>query len=323
MAGNVGLLKHASNVPQCALFLEQLFERAGFPAGAFQTLLVGSDAVEGILRDERVRAATLTGSEPAGHSVASIAGSEGKPTVLELGGSDPFIVLASADLDRAAEVGVIARTQNNGQSCIAAKRFIVDASVASEFERRFVERMQALRVGDPFDETSDVGPVVTEGARERLGELVADAVGKGAQVLCGGSALPEPGWFYEPTVVTGITSDMRMFHEEVFGPVAALYRVDGVAAAIDLANATSFGLGSNAWTNDADERDRCIRELQAGQVFINGMTTSTPWLPFGGVKHSGYGRELSAHGMRAFCNVKTVWIGGGDEDVSAGTARSE
>ncbi|HEY3671243.1 MAG TPA: NADP-dependent succinic semialdehyde dehydrogenase [Acidimicrobiia bacterium] len=323
MAGNVGLLKHASNVPQCALFLEQLFTRAGFPVGAFQTLLVSSDAVEGILRDERVRAATLTGSEPAGHAVASIAGSEGKPTVLELGGSDPFIVLPSADLDRAAEVGVIARTQNNGQSCIAAKRFIVDATIADEFERRFVDRMKALRVGDPFDKTTDVGPIVTEEARERLRELVADAVTKGAQVLCGGTSLPGPGWFYEPTVVAGITPEMRMFHEEVFGPVASLYRVDGVTAAIELANATNFGLGSNAWTDDADERDRCIRELRAGQVFINGMTTSTPLLPFGGVKHSGYGRELSAHGIREFCNVKSVWIGGGDEDVSAGTARSE
>ncbi len=323
MAGNVGLLKHASNVPQCALFLEQLFERAGFPDGAFQTLLIGSDAVEGILLDERVRAVTLTGSEPAGHSVASIAGSVGKPSVLELGGSDPFIVLPSADVDRAADVAVIARTLNNGQSCIAAKRFIVDASIADQFERRFVDRMKTLRVGDPFDETTEVGPVVNEEARDRLHEFVTDAVAKGARVLCGGSPLPGDGWFYPPTVVAGVTPDMRMFHEEVFGPVAALYRVDGVAEAIELANATNFGLGSNVWTNDAAERDLCIRELRAGQVFVNGMTTSTPFLPFGGVKHSGYGRELSSQGIRAFCNVKTVWVGGGDEDVSAGTARSE
>ena len=323
MAGNVGLLKHASNVPQTALFLERLFARAGFPDGAFQTLLVGSDAVEGILRDKRVCAVTLTGSEPAGRSVASIAGSEVKPSVLELGGSDPFIVLPSADIERAADVGVIARTQNNGQSCIAAKRFIVDAQVADEFEQRFVDRMKSLRVGDPVDETTDVGPVVTEEARRHIHELVADAVAKGAEVLYGGAPLPGPGWFYPPTVVAGITSEMRMFHEEVFGPVASLYRVDGVAEAIELANATNFGLGSNVWTNDADERDLCIRELRAGQVFVNGMTTSTPLLPFGGIKHSGYGRELSAHGIRAFCNVKSVWVGGGDADVSAGTARSE
>jgi succinate-semialdehyde dehydrogenase/glutarate-semialdehyde dehydrogenase len=323
MAGNVGLLKHASNVPQTALFLEQLFARAGFPDGAFQTLLVGSDAIEGILRDQRVCAVTLTGSEPAGRSVASIAGSEVKPSVLELGGSDPFIVLPSADIDRAADVGVIARTQNNGQSCIAAKRFIVDAQVADKFEQRFVDRMATLRVGDPFDETTDVGPVVTEEARENIHALVTDAVANGAEVLCGGAPLPGPGWFYPPTVVAGITPEMRMFHEEVFGPVASLYRVNGVAEAIELANATNFGLGSNVWTNDADERDLCVRELRAGQVFVNGMTTSTPLLPFGGIKHSGYGRELSAHGIRAFCNVKSVWVGGGNEDVSAGTARSE
>jgi succinate-semialdehyde dehydrogenase/glutarate-semialdehyde dehydrogenase len=323
MAGNVGLLKHASNVPQTGLFLEGLFSRAGFPGGAFQTLLVGSDAVEGILRDERVRAVTLTGSEPAGRSVASIAGSEVKPSVLELGGSDPFIVLASADVGRAADVGVIARTQNNGQSCIAAKRFIVKASIADEFERRFVHGMKALRVGDPFDETTDVGPIVTEEARDHLHELVVDAVARGATVLCGGAPLPGPGWFYPPTVIAGVTPEMRMFHEEVFGPVAALYRVDGVTEAIRLANATSFGLGSNVWTNDADERDRCVRELRAGQVFVNGMTTSTPLLPFGGVGRSGYGRELSEQGCRAFCNAKSVWIGEGNQDVTAGTARSE
>lgn len=323
MAGNVGLLKHASNVPQCALFLERLFARAGFPDGAFQTLLIGSDAVEGVLRDERVRAVTLTGSEPAGRSVAATAGSEVKQTVLELGGSDPFIVLPSADLDRAAKVAVISRTLNNGQSCIAAKRFIVDASIADGFEPRFVEGMEALRVGDPLDETTDVGPVVTEEARGHLHEFVTDAVAKGARILCGGAPLPGPGWFYPPTVVAGVTPDMRMFHEEVFGPVAALYRVHGVVEAIELANATSFGLGSNVWTNDADERDRCIRELRAGQVFVNGMTTSTPSLPFGGVKHSGYGRELSAQGIRSFCNVKTVWVGSGNQSVGAGTARSE
>jgi succinate-semialdehyde dehydrogenase/glutarate-semialdehyde dehydrogenase len=286
-------------------------------------LLIGSDVIEGVLRDERVRAVTLTGSEPAGHSVASIAGGVGKPSVLELGGSDPFIVLPSADIDHAAEVAAIARTQNNGQSCIAAKRFIVESSIADEFERRFVDRMKTLRVGNPFDETTEVGPVVNEEARDHLQEFVTDAVSKGARVLCGGSPLPGDGWFYPPTVVAGVTPEMRMFHEEVFGPVAALYRVNDVVEAIELANATNFGLGSNVWTNDAAERERCIRELRAGQVFVNGMTTSTPLLPFGGVKHSGYGRELSSQGIHAFCNVKTVWVGGGDEDVSAGTARSE
>jgi succinate-semialdehyde dehydrogenase/glutarate-semialdehyde dehydrogenase len=311
MAGNVGLLKHASNVPQTALFIEELFRRAGFPDGAFQTLLIGSDAVEGVLRDPRVRAATLTGSEPAGRSVGSIAASEVKPSVLELGGSDPFIVMPSADIGRAAAVAVTSRTQNNGQSCISAKRFIVDLPVADAFEREFVARMRNLTVGDPFDAGTDVGPVVSEQALHDLAEVVADAVAKGAQVLCGGERLSGPGYYYPPTVVTGVTPEMRMFHEEVFGPVAALYRVDGIDEAIELANATNFGLGSNAWTNDADDRRRFIIDLQAGQVFINGMTTSFPQLPFGGVKHSGYGRELSSHGIRAFCNIKSIWMGEG------------
>ncbi|MBE1536045.1 NADP-dependent succinic semialdehyde dehydrogenase [Actinomadura algeriensis] len=307
MAGNVGLLKHSSNVPQTALFLEDLFRRAGFPDGAFQTLLIGSSKVERVLRDPRVKAATLTGSEPAGRSVASIAGDEIKPTVLELGGSDPFVVMPSADVPAAARTAADSRCLNNGQSCISAKRFIVHEDCADEFERLFVEAMRGKRVGDPMDDGTDVGPLVSEDGRADVEELVADAVGKGARVLCGGERPGRPGWYYPPTVITDVTTEMRMFHEEVFGPVAALFRVRDLDAAIELANATGFGLGSNAWTRDAAERDRFVRELDAGQVFVNGMTTSYPQLPFGGVKRSGYGRELSAEGMREFCNAKTIW----------------
>ncbi|HEV7864087.1 MAG TPA: NADP-dependent succinic semialdehyde dehydrogenase [Acidimicrobiia bacterium] len=309
MAGNVGLLKHASNVPQTALFLEDLFSRAGFPDGVFQTLLIGSDLVERVLRDSRVAAATLTGSTPAGQAVASVAGHEIKKTVLELGGSDPFVVLPSADLDKAAEVAVVARCQNNGQSCIAAKRFIVHEAIADEFERRFVERMAALRLGDPMDDSTDLGPLATEQGRKDVEELVADAVDQGATVLVGGQRPDGPGWFYPATVVTGITPEMRMYGEEVFGPVAQLFRVADVDEALDLANATVFGLGSNVWTTDQAEQERFVRDMVAGAVFVNGMTTSYPDLPFGGVKTSGYGRELSAHGIREFCNVKAIWMG--------------
>jgi succinate-semialdehyde dehydrogenase/glutarate-semialdehyde dehydrogenase len=311
MAGNVGLLKHASNVPQTALFLEDLFTRAGFPPGAFQTLLVGAAKVEAILSDDRVVAATLTGSGPAGSAVAVTAGRKIKKTVLELGGSDPFIVMPSADLAAAARVAATARCQNNGQSCIAAKRFIVHADVAADFSSLFVKEMTALTVGDPMADGTDVGPLATEQGRRDVEDLVADARERGATVLCGGRTPPGPGWFYPPTVVTGITGDMRMFGEEVFGPVAALFEVADVDEAVELANATEFGLGANAWTADPAERERFIRDLDAGLVFINGMVTSYPQLPFGGVKSSGYGRELSAHGIREFCNLKTVWVGAG------------
>ncbi len=320
MAGNVGLLKHASNVPQTALLMEELFRRAGFPADVFTTLLVGSDQVERILRDDRVRAATLTGSAPAGKAVARVAGEEIKPTVLELGGSDPFVVLPSADLDAAAETATIARCQNNGQSCIAAKRFIVHEAVADDFEARFVARMAALVVGDPMEEGTDVGPLATEQGRDDVEELVADAVAKGATVRCGGQRPDGPGWYYPPTVLTGITREMRVFGEELFGPVATLFRVPDADAAVELANATEFGLGSNVWTNDPDEQERFVRDLDAGAVFVNGMTTSYPELPFGGVKASGYGRELAALGIREFCNAKTVWVGAaGPEESSART----
>jgi succinate-semialdehyde dehydrogenase/glutarate-semialdehyde dehydrogenase len=311
MAGNVGLLKHASNVPQTALWFEDLFARAGFPAGAFQTLLVGSGAIEAILSDERVVAATLTGSEGAGRSVASIAGREIKKTVLELGGSDAFVVMPSADLDKAAEVAVTSRCQNNGQSCISAKRFIVHADVADRFRELFVAKMSALVVGDPMVDGTDVGPLATEQGRVDVEELVDEATGKGATVLCGGARPDRPGWFYPPTVITDITPDMRIYHEEVFGPVAQLFVVPDIDAAIALANDTRFGLSSNAWTNDDAERGRFVDDLVAGAVFVNGMTVSFPELPFGGVKASGYGRELSALGIREFCNAKTVWVGPG------------
>lgn len=308
MAGNVGLLKHASNVPQTALYMEELFSRAGFPDGAFQTLLIGSAKVEPILRDPRVAAATLTGSGPAGRSVAAVAGSEIKTTVLELGGSDPFIVMPSADLAGAARVATTARCQNNGQSCIAAKRFILHRDAAAEFTDNFVRNMSSLRMGDPLSEATDIGPLATEQGRNDVEELVGDARAKGAKVLCGGERPERAGWWYPPTVLAGITPDMRMWGEEVFGPVAGLYEVGSVDEAIELANGTEFGLGANAWTNDAGERARFTRDLAAGMVFINGMVTSYPELPFGGVKTSGYGRELSVQGIRAFCNVKTVWV---------------
>ena len=309
MAGNVGVLKHASNVPQSALYIEDVLRRAGFPDGCFQTLLIGSSAVEAILRDPRIAAATLTGSEPAGRAVAAIAGDEVKHTVLELGGSDPFIVMPSADTAGAAETAVTARVQNNGQSCIAAKRFIIHTDVYDEFVDAFVAGFRALVVGDPTDEATDVGPLATEQGRDDLEELVDGAVADGATVLIGGHRLDRPGWFYEPTVITGITKDMQLYSAEAFGPVASVYRVDDIDAAIDIANDTTFGLGGNAWTTDAAEQDRFIDEIESGQVFINGMTISFPELGFGGIKRSGYGRELTAHGIREFCNVKTVWIG--------------
>ncbi|WP_031517516.1 NADP-dependent succinic semialdehyde dehydrogenase [Streptomyces sp. NRRL F-5123] len=311
MAGNTGLLKHASNVPQTALYLGDLFHRAGFPAGCFQTLLVGSGAIEAVLRDPRVAAATLTGSEGAGRAVASVAGDEVKKTVLELGGSDPFVVMPSADVDRAVEVAVTARVQNNGQSCIAAKRFIVHADVHDRFAERFTRAMSALRVGDPTSLSTDVGPLATEQGRTDLEELVGDALDRGAEALCGArrpEAQPD-GWFYEPTVLAGVTDLMRIHREEAFGPVATLYRVPDLDAAVALANDTPFGLSSNVWTRDEGEQRRFAREVEAGGVFFNGMTASHPAFPFGGVKRSGYGRELSGHGIREFCNVTTVWFG--------------
>jgi len=319
MAGNVGLLKHASNVPQTALYLDELFRRAGFPAGAFQTLLIESSAIDRVLADPRVRAATLTGSEAAGRSIAASAGRHLKKTVLELGGSDPFVVMPSADVARAAEVAVAARCQNNGQSCIAAKRFIVHTDVYDTFAEAFVARMAALRVGDPMSDETDVGPLATERGRAEVVAQVRDAVDRGARVLCGGEPPERAGWWYPPTVVADLTPDMRMYAEEVFGPVAGLYRVSSYDEAVTLANGTNYGLGSNVWTRDPAEQQRFVTDLDAGLVFVNGMTTSYPELPFGGVRNSGYGRELSAQGIREFCNLKTVWIGEAASDVGAGT----
>ena len=313
MAGNTGLLKHASNVPQCALAIEEIFLRAGFPEGAFQTLLIGSDAVQGLLEDPRVAAATLTGSEPAGRSVAGIAGQQIKKTVLELGGSDPFIVMPSADLEAAVSTAVKARTLNNGQSCIAAKRFIVHEEIYDRFESEFVAAMKGLRVGNPLVESTDVGPLATRQILDDLDEQVKVSVAAGAKILTGGGRVEfadelAGGNFYEPTVLADIPRDSPAYRDELFGPVAALFRVNSLNEAIELANATAFGLGSSAWTNDEPERERFIDELEAGSVFINGMVASDPRLPFGGVKHSGYGRELSYFGIREFVNVKTVWI---------------
>jgi len=309
MAGNVGVLKHASNVPQTALYMEQLFREAGFPDDVFQTLLISSGRVEQVLRDGRVAAATLTGSEPAGRSVAAIAGDEIKRVVLELGGSDPFIVMPSTNLDRAATVAVKARTLNNGQSCVNAKRFFVHADVYDAFLDSFTAKMGALVVGDPMDESTDIGPLATESGRDDVEAYVDDAVAKGATVLVGGKRPDGPGWFYPPTVITGVTGDMRMYGEEVFGPVAQVWPVASLREAVDLANEHPYGLGSNLWTEDQSERDTFIRDIQSGMAFVNGNTASYPEIPFGGIKRSGYGRELSDVGMREFMNAKTVWIG--------------
>ncbi len=307
MAGNTGLLKHASNVPQAALYLDGVFTRAGFPEGAFSTVLIGSRDVDAIIKDPRVKAVTLTGSEPAGRAVASSAAAEVKKAVLELGGSDPFIVMPSADLDEAVATAVTARTQNNGQSCIAAKRFIVHADVYERFTEKFVAAMEALTVGDPLDERTQIGPIATASGRDDLVELVADARANGARVLSGGEVPDGAGWFYPPTVVAEVTPAMRLHLEEAFGPVATVYSVPGVAEAIELANATPFGLSSAVWTTDAAEQQRFVAEVDAGGVFINGMTISYPELAFGGIKNSGFGRELGEVGMKEFCNMKTVW----------------
>jgi len=308
MAGNTGLLKHASNVPQCALYIEDIFRRAGFPDGAFQTLLISGAKVERILRDDRVKAATLTGSEPAGASVASICGQEIKPTVLELGGSDAFIIMPSADLDAAVKTGIKARNQNNGQSCIAAKRFIVHADIYDEVKERLVKVTEALKVGDPTKTDTDIGPLVNEAARKEIASQVDAAVKDGAHLLTGGKVMAGDGWFFEPGVLENISKDSNAYHEEIFGPVATLYKVDDIHAAIELANDSPFGLGSSIWTAEKSEQEQAIREIEAGATFVNAMTSSHPALPFGGIKRSGYGRELAAEGIRAFCNVKAVYI---------------
>ncbi len=308
MVGNVGLLKHASNVPQTAWFLEDVFRRGGVPEGVFTNLFVETKDVAAIIEDPRVAAVTLTGSERAGMSVASTAGHALKKSVLELGGSDPFIVLESADLDAAVSTAVTARVQNNGQSCIAAKRLIVVEPIADEFLRRFTAAMDELVVGDPLDPATNVGPIVTEGQRAELVEQVEDARSQGATVHGAGALTDRPGWYFAPTVLSGVTPDMRVASEELFGPVAIVERVSDLTAALEVANATTFGLGSSVWTQDEGEQQRCIEEIEAGAVFVNAMVASTPELPFGGIKRSGFGRELSQLGLKEFCNAKTVWI---------------
>ncbi len=315
MAGNVALLKHASNVPQCALAIEEVFNAAGFAPGVFQTLLIPSARVSRLLDDERVAAASVTGSEAAGSAVASRAGARIKPTVLELGGSDPYIVMPSANVDEAARTAVTARNVNNGQSCIAAKRFIVHADVYEEFARRFVDGMRSLRVGDPLDSETELGPLASMAQRDLLAAQVDKSVALGARVLTGGHALDVPGAYYAPTVLADVPVESPAYREEMFGPVAALFRVPDVDAAVRLANDTTFGLGASVWTTDAAEREQFVDEIQSGMVFFNAIVASDPRLPFGGIKKSGYGRELGAYGLRAFVNVKTVSMreGGGQE----------
>ncbi|NEP16502.1 MAG: NAD-dependent succinate-semialdehyde dehydrogenase [Leptolyngbya sp. SIO4C1] len=317
MAGNVALLKHASNVPQCALAIEQIFTEAGFPKGAFQTLLITAEQTATVINDERVRAVSLTGSGPAGASVASAAAKQIKKAVLELGGSDPFIVTPSADLDAAVEVAVAARLQNNGQSCIAAKRFILVGEIADAFEQRLAEKFKALKVGDPLADETDIGPLATPAILHDIDQQVRDCLSAGATALVGGDPsalrqqLPETlksGNFYPPTILTQIPSGTPADQEEFFGPVALIFRVDSLEAAIALANATPFGLGASAWTQNADEQARLINEIEAGAVFINGMVKSDPRIPFGGIKQSGFGRELGRHGILEFVNAKTVWV---------------
>jgi succinate-semialdehyde dehydrogenase / glutarate-semialdehyde dehydrogenase len=308
MAGNVGLLKHASNVPQCALAIEEIFRRAGFAEGVFQALLIGPERTGPLIADPRIAAVTLTGSVGAGRSVGATAGREIKKSVLELGGSDPFIVMPSADLDRAVETAVLARAINNGQSCIAAKRFIVHEKIAAEFEKRFVSRMATLKVGDPMLPETDVGPLATAEVLRGLEEQVKKTVEMGARVLLGGKRLERTGNFFAPTVLADIPKGSPAWDDELFGPVASLYRAEDMAQAIEIANGSPFGLGACAWTNDPAEREMFINDIESGLAFINGMVASDPRIPFGGVKYSGYGRELSHHGIREFVNAKSVSI---------------
>jgi succinate-semialdehyde dehydrogenase/glutarate-semialdehyde dehydrogenase len=308
MAGNVGLLKHAANVPQCALAIEEIFCRAEFDEGVFQTLLIDAKQVENVIIDSRVTAVTLTGSEKAGSAVASIAARHIKKSVLELGGSDPFIVMPSADFESALSTAIKARTINNGQSCIAAKRFLVADQIYDEFLQQFVERVRALKIGDPLDETTEIGPLATEQILEGVNEQVQKSIAAGAKLLTGGNRIHGPGFFYEPTVLVDVPIDSPAYCEEIFGPVASFFRVRDVADAVEIANATTFGLGASAWTNDRTEQELLTSELEAGMVFVNAMVASDPRLPFGGVKRSGFGRELGAAGIREFVNRKTIWI---------------
>jgi succinate-semialdehyde dehydrogenase / glutarate-semialdehyde dehydrogenase len=308
MAGNVGILKHAANVPQCALAIEQLFCRAGFEKGIFQTLLIEAGQVEKLIVDPRIKAVTLTGSEKAGSVVASVAAREIKKSVLELGGSDPFIVMPSADFGLAVSTAVKARTINTGQSCIAAKRFFIADKIYNNFLNKFVEQMRSLKVGDPLDEATEIGPLATEQIRKGVDEQVQKSIAAGAKLLTGGNRIAGPGFFYEPTVLVDVPKDAPAFREEVFGPVAAVFRVHDAEEAIGLANDHRYGLAASAWTNDPIEQELFVSELESGMVFINAMSASDPRLPFGGVKRSGFGRELGAAGIHEFMNAKTIWI---------------
>ncbi|PYI72219.1 MAG: NADP-dependent succinic semialdehyde dehydrogenase [Verrucomicrobia bacterium] len=308
IAGNVGLLKHASNVPQCALAIEEIFCRAGFDDGVFQTLLIEPNQVEKVIVDRRVKAVTLTGSEKAGSAVASTAAREIKKSVLELGGSDAFIVMPSADFESALSTAVKARTINTGQSCIAAKRFMIADQIYDEFLNQFVDRMRGLKIGNPMDPETEIGPLATEQILQGVHDQVQKSIAAGAKLLTGGNRIHGPGFFYEPTVLVNVPKDSPAYREEVFGPVASIFRVRNADDAIELANDTTFGLGSSAWTNDPEEQKLFTSELDSGMVFINTMVASDPRLPFGGVKRSGFGRELGAAGIREFTNAKTIWI---------------
>jgi succinate-semialdehyde dehydrogenase/glutarate-semialdehyde dehydrogenase len=319
MAGNVGVLKHASNVPQCALAIEDVFRRAGFPAGVFQTLLIGSDLIEGIVADKRIAAVTLTGSEGAGRSVAGVAGQNLKKSVMELGGSDPFVVMPSADMQQAVSTAITARMINNGQSCIAAKRFIIHEKIYDEFLKRFVAGVSAIRIGDPMDEKTQLGPLATEAIRDGLDNQVKTSVAAGARLLTGGKKLEGEGYFYAPTVLADIPPSAPAAQEELFGPVASVFKAKDLADAIRIANGTSFGLGASAWTRDAAERDAFVAEIESGLLFVNGMVVSDPRLPFGGVKNSGFGRELGEFGIREFVNIKSVRVVDGQPDNRSAT----
>jgi succinate-semialdehyde dehydrogenase/glutarate-semialdehyde dehydrogenase len=319
MAGNVGILKHASNVPQCALAIEDIFRRAGFTDGAFQTLLIDSDMVEGIIADRRVAAVTLTGSEGAGRSVGAAAGKNLKKSVLELGGSDPFVVMPSADIESAVATAVNARMINNGQSCIAAKRFIIHDKIYDDFLKKFVAGVSAVRVGDPLDEKTELGPLATVAIRDGLADQVKKSVAAGASLATGGNKLEREGFYYAPTVLTDIPDDAPAAHDELFGPVASVFRAKDLSDAIRIANGTDFGLGASAWTRDNGERDQFVAEIQSGLLFINGMVVSDPRLPFGGVKNSGYGRELGEFGIREFVNIKSVRVLGKQEGTKSAT----
>jgi succinate-semialdehyde dehydrogenase / glutarate-semialdehyde dehydrogenase len=319
MAGNVGVLKHASNVPQCALAIEDVFRRAGFADGVFQTLLIGSDLIEGIVADKRLAAVTLTGSEGAGRSVAGAAGRNLKKSVMELGGSDPFVVMPSADLEQAVSTAVTARMINNGQSCIAAKRFIIHEKIYDEFLGRFVAAVSAIRIGDPMDEKTQLGPLATGAIRDGLDNQVKASVAAGARLLTGGKKLEGEGYFYAPTVLADIPPGAPAAHEELFGPVASVFKARDLADAIRIANGTSFGLGASAWTRDPAERDAFVAEIESGLLFINGMVVSDPHLPFGGVKNSGFGRELGEFGIREFVNIKSVRILDGQPEKQSAT----